>query len=123
MERLVFMPDYGADPLWDNNGGAMVSLDALPVSAALRERVRSWAQRWEKYANEAIFEEALDDDEAAYRPIREEKLTLWLALREELHGRYEVGLVVPPPGRKRRAHVIWSPDGTPELAGWFRRRA
>lgn len=25
-------PDYSADPLWDNDGGAMVSLDALPVS-------------------------------------------------------------------------------------------
>lgn len=70
-------------------------------------------------ANEAIFDR---DDEAAWEPILEDKHALWLALREELGGQgYEVGLNVPPPGRKQRAHVIWAPGGTPELAGWFKK--
>jgi len=119
VKRLVLMPDYEADPLWDNEGGEMVSLDALPISAALRGRVRSWARRWETLASAAILDEALVDDEARWRPIREDQHALWLALRDELSGRYEVGLKVPPPGRKRRAHVIWSPDGIPEPAGWL----
>lgn len=45
------MADYGADPLWhrgvDGGGVAMISLDTLPLSTALKSRLRAWAHRYD----------------------------------------------------------------------------
>jgi hypothetical protein len=42
--RLLFFPDYGADPVWDAQGKrGMISLDELPVREETRREVREWA--------------------------------------------------------------------------------
>ena len=43
VRRLVLMPDYDADPLWDDNSGLMVRLSTLPISASHeREKRELW---------------------------------------------------------------------------------
>ncbi|MGH2701341.1 MAG: hypothetical protein ACRDJ2_06135, partial [Actinomycetota bacterium] len=44
------MPDYDADPLWDDNSGVMVPLSTLPISEGLKERLIAWRRRWEETA-------------------------------------------------------------------------
>jgi hypothetical protein len=45
MEKwLKLMPDFCADPLWHHEG-YMVSVESVPISEELRQRLRHWA-RW-----------------------------------------------------------------------------
>jgi hypothetical protein len=50
VHRLLFFPDYLADPVWEADGGGMVSLDDLPVGTDVRASVRAWSKRWEQLA-------------------------------------------------------------------------
>ena len=40
------MTDYGADPVWFDDG--MVALEDLAISPRLRTALRSWADEWER---------------------------------------------------------------------------
>lgn len=42
---LEFWPEYNSGPLW--SGGASVDLDLLPMSPALRDRLRQWNARYD----------------------------------------------------------------------------
>lgn len=59
--EVIFMPDYGADPVWSADGRSMVSLDRLPIPASLRSRIRDWASRWEELAyQEGRYEDVVN---------------------------------------------------------------
>ena len=92
MRRLVLMPDYDADPLWDDESGVMVPLSTLPLSEGLKERLTAWRQRWD----DAATRDALSGEDQPLDPRhwREER-ELWMALRKELEGEYEVGVASP----------------------------
>lgn len=47
MTRLEFWPEYGAGPLWTNEGKS-VHLESLNLPHELVERVRSWNSRYEE---------------------------------------------------------------------------
>jgi hypothetical protein len=55
--RLLFFPDYAADPLWDARGNG-IDLDALPVSPQVRTEARDWSRRWEQLASAEMAAEA-----------------------------------------------------------------
>ncbi len=112
------MPDYDADPLWDDESGVMVSLSTLPISEALKERLTVWTQRWEEIAYREI---ETGEDQPSDPAHERERRELWMALREELGRGYEVGLTATSPGRDTRVHVIWEPGGEPELPMWHQR--
>ena len=118
MRRIVLMPDYDADPLWDDETRVMVSLSSLPISAALKDRIREWATRWEDEAWAAINQ---GDDEDEVTENDRELYALWRELRDELPGQYEVGMFTQPPRGKTKVHVLWEPDGKPELPTWHKR--
>ena len=48
---ILLMADYHADPLWyrtpHGTGGRMISLESLPLSPALKRRLRAWADRYD----------------------------------------------------------------------------
>lgn len=44
---LRVMPDYSSDGVWDVDG-AMLCLEELPISVALRERIERWNQWYER---------------------------------------------------------------------------
>ena len=89
--RLVFMPDFGADPLWrrlpPHREFVVVDLERLPLSGALKDDVRAWARRHDE----------LQDPPGPLRGS-EQDLTAWVAtgrellarLRAELAPHYEV---------------------------------
>ena len=112
------MADDSADPVWDDESGAMVPLSTLPISDALKQRLTAWRERWEELNDAAMFQEQEPPGDPGHG--REEH-DLWMALREELGSEFEVGVAVPSPGRDTRVHVVWEPGGQPELPTWHRR--
>jgi hypothetical protein len=107
------MTDYGADPLWDLAGDDMIDLDRLPVSDDLRAAVRDWARAHDRLAYRAMDVEdgvagAVAPSEAQWADSKREGRRLWLAVREELAGRFEVGYVTFD---ERGRCVQWEPDG------------
>jgi hypothetical protein len=118
VRRLVLMLDYDADPLWDDRSGVMVPLSTLPISKTLRERLTAWRQRWEEAAWEEVETGEEQPLDSAHQRDRHD---LWLALRDELAGEYEVGVEADSPGRDTRVHVVWEPGGEPELPTWHKR--
>jgi hypothetical protein len=120
--RLLFFPDYGADPLWEAHGwGGMVSLDGLPVREGTRRDVREWARRWEQMATQEM---AADASAAGMVETRAEPVSpqewddlerdgraVWLRLRDDLGDEWVVGWVgFAETGRQ----VEWSPGAAPE---------
>jgi hypothetical protein len=120
--RLLFFPDYGADPVWDAHGmGAMISLDGLPVREQTRREVREWARRWEQMAKRQM---AADDFAAGMAKAPAESVSqqewdalerdgraVWLRLRDDLGDEWVVGWAsFPDTGRQ----VEWSPGASPE---------
>lgn len=113
------MADDSADPLWDDESGHMVSLSELPIGDPLKRRLTAWRERWEEINDAAIQADDFDHEDPDHE---REKRDLWMALREELGSDYEVGLAVPSPGGPdTRVHVIWEPEGEPELPIWHKR--
>ena len=112
------MPDYDADPLWDDKSGAMVPLSRLPISDSLKQRLTTWTQRWDDAATRE-YETGVDQPPDPFH--EREKGDLWMALREELGREYEVGVAVASTGRDTRVHVVWEPRGQPELPTWHKR--
>ena len=47
MRRIRFAADYFAWPLWDVDEGSNLQPDALPLSAALCNRLRAWADEFD----------------------------------------------------------------------------
>ena len=111
------MPDYTADPLWDDQSGAMVSLGSLPISDGLRHRLTAWRERWEAL-NEEMW--TTDDDSPLPDDFKSEERELWMTLRDELGSDFQVGLAVQSPSEDTRVHVEWQPGARPELPTWFR---
>lgn len=107
LRRLLFMPDYDADPLWDLATEAMVNLDQLPISDATRTLVREWAARWEAVAWAEI--ETADDVPADAR-IALERVgrAAWQQVQRELGDDWQVGWASFPDHRR---HVQWRPGG------------
>jgi len=113
------MPDYDADPLWDDESGVMVPLSDLPISESLKQRLIAWRKRWEEINDEAIRTDDFDTPDADHR--RDEK-RLWMALREELGPGYQVGMTATEQQpNDTRVHVIWEPGAEPELPIWHQR--
>jgi hypothetical protein len=117
VRRLVLMPDYTADPLWDDRDGCMVSLSSLPLSDSLKERLTAWREAWER-SNEQDW--ATGEDTPLDEAFERERHNLWKALREELGSDYEVAIEVERPPGATRMHVIWGPGKTPEPPGWMK---
>ena len=109
------MADYSDSPLWDEDTGT-VPLSELPISDPLKHRLTAWRERWEEINDAAIASGDFDIDDSDHE---REKHDLWMALREELGTDFEVGLsVASPGGPDTRIHVIWEPEGEPELPVW-----
>jgi hypothetical protein len=98
--RLLFFPDYLADPIWDGEQGGMISLDDLPLSSETRTETREWAQRWEHLAYAEQEAEAFSggmSEQPAEPVAREvwlalegEGRKLWRRLQTELGDRYQL---------------------------------
>ena len=117
VRRLVLMPDYDADPLWDDRNGVMVSLSSLPLSDSLKERLTAWREEWER-SNEKVW--ATGEDTPLDDAFDQERHELWKALREELGSEYEIAIEAEPPRGKTRLHVVWAPGENPEPPSWMK---
>ena len=114
------MPDYYADPVWDVETDAMVSLDDLPISDETKNVVRAWARRWDELALQDLDADYGDTPELAHLAVsadvwaehETDGLAAWHRLRQELGDRWRLGRVSWPDGRR---HVQWEPDGPLEL--------
>lgn len=104
--RLLFMPDYFADPLWDLDSEGMVDLDRLGLDPALVTRVRDWAREYTERGQAGEWEDALAGAEGA--ALQAAGHALWLELRTALAPAHDVGYVTFP-GDSR--HVQWHADG------------
>jgi hypothetical protein len=99
--RLLFFPDYQADPIWDADSGGMLSLDDLPVRAKVRTDVRDWSRRWEGMAldDQAAEEFAAGMSQRRAEPVAEERRAslerdgraVWRRLQAELGDEWLVG--------------------------------
>jgi hypothetical protein len=96
--RLLFFPDYFADPIWQSEGGGMVSLEDLPLSDSVRLDAREWSRRWEKLAwqDQAADgfssgmssqpAEAVSEEEWA--SVEQEGRSVWERLQRDLGGEW-----------------------------------
>lgn len=84
------MADYGADPLWhrtpDGKGSSMISLDTLPLSSELKNRLRAWARRHDDLMDPAHERPS----QAAETEWVAEGQALLPSLRRELGPEYDV---------------------------------
>lgn len=88
--RLKLMADVGAPPLWNADRGGPVSLESLPLSPALLERLERWRKVYESYlAREGRYLEQ-QSNSAELDAFEREGLAIWQQLREELAGVYSV---------------------------------
>ena len=118
--KLLFMPDYDADPLWDTATEAMVSVDDLPITEATKKRVRAWGRRWDELATQDLSADYGDTPELAHKVVpaevwaehEREGLAAWRELQRDLGDEWRVGWVSFPDGRR---HVQWEVDGPVEL--------
>lgn len=120
--RLLFFPDYGADPIWDVQGKrGMVSLDGLPVCEEIRRDVREWAKRWEQMAKQEMAAEGssagMTDTLAEpvqrheWDALERDGRAVWIRLCEDLGDEWTVGWAsFTDTGRQ----VEWSPGAPPE---------
>ncbi len=102
--RLLFMPDYDADPLWDLRDESMVNLDELPIPASTRQAIRAWAGRWEKLAWQGMHADDVAAGQvegpstpvpaAAWAEVERDSRLLWLELQRALGNACKVGRVV-----------------------------
>jgi hypothetical protein len=121
VQSLLFMADYGADPLWDLASGAMVNVDRLEIGAETRAALRDWAKRWDALASTQMRS---DDVEAGmsnspadpvpthvWEDLDREGRKLCDHLRQELGPDWRVGWTSFPDSRR---HVQWEPNGPVE---------
>jgi hypothetical protein len=87
---LRFFPDYFADPLWDAETGAMISLDSLPLSDETRAAVRAWAARWQEDALAEVRD--LPTDATVQRGLGREAAALCCRIAQELGPGWRVEL-------------------------------
>lgn len=106
--RLLFMPDYYADPFWDLETEGMVDLDTLPLRGPTRGAVRRWAARWERAAWAQLEEAADDIPEDELKALERDGLVVWERVRRELGDDWQVGWASFPDGDR---HVQWQPGG------------
>lgn len=117
--RLLFMPDYLADPLGDLDSEGMIDLDQLPIDVALRARTRSWAAEYTERGQTSGWADPFAGPEGV--ALRTAGHALWLELRTVLAPAHEVGYVSFPDDTR---HVQWHPGGPlepcpprPQVAG------
>jgi hypothetical protein len=79
---VLFFPDYSADPIWNPDGGGMVSLDDLPVSDKVRAEARVWSRRWEQLARDEQAANAFADGMSSVpaEPVSDEA---WASIERE----------------------------------------
>lgn len=84
--RLKLMAEYGGYSLWRIGGGESSDIDPeeLPISAALRARLRRWSERYDATLDRENPAASGFPDEATKRDFDAEGRSLWLALRSEL---------------------------------------
>lgn len=90
-KRLKLMPDYDCYPLWysDSDFGN-VEPTTLTLSQATRDRLESWAKKYDDTLNEEYPPNSgfvTPEEEAEFEL---EGVLLWLQLRRELAPDYEV---------------------------------
>lgn len=83
MNGVCLYPDYSASPTWSCPGDGNVELSELPISNALRRRLRLWADRYESTDYDATPGEEFGED-AVREAFDAEGRALWRALAEEL---------------------------------------
>jgi hypothetical protein len=120
--RLLFFPDYGADPVWDAQGKqGMIRLDGLPVREETRRDVREWAKRWEQMAEQEVAAEDFSAGltKTPVEPVQRHEWDalerdgrgVWIRLCEDLGDEWTVGWAsFTDTGRQ----VEWSPGAPPE---------
>jgi hypothetical protein len=113
---LIFMPDYGADPIWSADRNYMVELERLPIGESLRGRIREWARRWEDVAWRTEYDDVVNGmrpgpavpvPEATHEAIDRQGRLLCEELRAELGGDWRVAYATFPDGR----HLQWEIGG------------
>jgi hypothetical protein len=114
---LIFMPDYGADPLWSADGGSMVPLERLPIGDGLRARIRGWASRWDDLTYQAWnyddVANGMRDGPAEPVPDRaaEQLAREWRQLCDELRAELGAPWRVAHATFPNERHLQWEPDG------------
>jgi hypothetical protein len=117
--RLLFFPDYAADPIWEAGPrGGMVSLDELPLTSETRTDTRDWARHWERLAcadqRADAYSAGMSDQPAekvapeAWAKHERDGRALCERLRDELGGDYELGWL------DQEGQVEWTPGTGPE---------
>jgi hypothetical protein len=116
--RLLFFPDYTADPIWGADEAGMVNLDDLPLSADIRARARDWTRRWERLAHAEQASDALADGTSTQpaEPVAQETWAalerdgrvVWQDLQAELGHSHQLGWLTDDD------QVEWSPGSPPE---------
>jgi hypothetical protein len=91
-QRLRLACDYGAEsPLWAMaDDGAMVALDELPLRDDTRERLASWAARWQELAEPGVVSDAPPANPDALAAFEAEGATLVHELRSELGAGWSI---------------------------------
>lgn len=108
-ERIFLMPDYSADPVWAESDGAMLPIGDLGLSEAALLGLHMWAdwfERTEPRRDQQSTRLRYFNTEWEERAYCQAGVRLWRLVREELAGRYEVGLALRHPKAKR----VWSEE-------------
>lgn len=111
-EPLLFFPDHSADPIWAVSDGAMIDLEALPLTEPARVAARYWATRWDRMASaEHLHEDEPAPTEAEWEQLDRDGRAVWQRLQHELAPEWPLGWVTFSGGSR---HVQWEPDGPVE---------
>lgn len=106
MPRIYLDTDWMAEALWDADDGANLSVEDLPLSAALKADLQRWAESWDHTLYDHVVHEGPAPPPEWEQAHEAEKLRLWRAVRRELGDDYAVGLVSGTPTRS--ADPGWS---------------
>ena len=119
--RLLFFPDYGADPVWDARRGGMISLDVLPAREQTRREVREWARRWERMAWQEMAAEGFSAgmtktpaepvQQHEWDAVERDGRAVWVRLCADLGDEWTVGWASSTDTGRQ---VEWSPGAPPE---------
>ncbi|MBE9077664.1 hypothetical protein IQ241_10205 [Romeria aff. gracilis LEGE 07310] len=96
--RIKLQADYSSSPLWDVDNPDNLSLETFNLSDELRARLERWAEEYDQRLNRdnpgdktPAPPEVIKAVKARAKAFDKEGALMWLELRKELKGEYEVG--------------------------------
>jgi hypothetical protein len=87
---IKLMTDYGCSPLWWQDDIGNIDPGSLPLQSETRERLKAWAAVYDSWLNWADPLASPEPPSAEVTAFEVEGVLLWMQLRKELAGQFEV---------------------------------